>query len=121
MPLRTNMFILFAVTAANFALLGLLPAAAKSADIPECKLDADVASYLRGDEDGADQTGIIENAATAGNSETAPTLLGKCGRGTELIDTMKSSADRVKLSGGSFLDFYPLLLTDKGNGAWTCN
>jgi hypothetical protein len=34
---------------------------------------------------------------------------------------MKSSPVRVKLGGNSFLDFYPLLLTDKGTGAWTCN
>ncbi len=103
-------------------MLTVLPSALASAapgGVPDCELNADVAAYLRGGEDAENQAPVLELAAAA--ITVAPITAGKCGRGTELIDTIKASPIRVRFSTGSSIDFYPLLLTDKNRGQWSCN
>jgi hypothetical protein len=41
------------------------PAFARASDVPKCRLNADVAAYLRGAEDAADQVAVIEPPAAA--------------------------------------------------------
>src|ERR1700688_2627386 len=72
---------------------------ARASDVPKCRLNSDVAAYLRGGEDAADQAAVIEPAPAV-----APETAGKCGKGTELIDTLKASPIRVRFSGGGSLD-----------------
>jgi hypothetical protein len=108
-------------SAGGFWLLTLLSTTAYAAPggIPDCALNADVKAYLRGREDVDDEMPVVEASAT---SEVIQfTTAGRCGRGTELIDTIKASRIRVRLRTGLSIDFYPLLLTDKREGEWSCN
>lgn len=106
------------LAAAMLAALSSAPVIAAPGGLPDCELNLDVAAYLRGGEDAENQAPVLEPAAAV---TAAPVSPGKCGRGTELIDTMKASPIRVRFSNGSSVGFYPLLLTDKNRGEWSCN
>ena len=96
---------------------------ASTVGVPTCNLDADVISYMGGDEDGPVQEVLTESEIPmlGGMEAPPPTLTSGCGRGTELISTLPNGSIRVSFGAAHAFDYVPLLLTDKRSGAWSCN
>lgn len=103
------------------ALLGCLlsPCASWAESVPVCRLEKDIAYSIGGDEDRDNLDAVAASSALP--TATSATLLTSCGIGTEIAETFPASALRVSFQDGAIKEFYPLLLTDKTPGLWTCN
>jgi|GEM_PF-5634222 len=101
-----------------FVLAALTPIDASAGHGPACDWDREAAldaAATRLDERPDD----VPQPATSATTST--TLTTSCGRGTDLIDTLDTGIVRVPFADGRSINMYPILMTNKEDGQWSCN